>query len=254
MPYCDITMDWRRRKEITNTIVRSYLPTTDEVIALPRGVAVGRHTYGYDADTFPIYTEGASIAVGAFCSIGPGVTIHGGGKHDVDRVSTFPLNARIFDRAKRNSKDDVPTAPTRVGNDVWIGHGATILAGVSVGDGAVIGAGSVVTRDVEPYAIVVGSPARLVRHRFDASTRGRLLALKWWEWTDSELRERKAWFESGIDEFLVEAERVARAGAFVRPQRPSWSGSHDPRFDGLRRRIASSTSAGTARIASSAPK
>jgi acetyltransferase-like isoleucine patch superfamily enzyme len=218
-------MHWRRRREITNTIVRSYLPTKEGVAALPRGVAVGRHTYGYDGETFPIYTEGANIAVGAFCSIGPGVTIHGGGKHRVDRVTTFPLNARMFDRAKRNAKDDVHTRATLVGNDVWIGQGATILAGVSVGDGAVIGAGGVVSRDVEPYAIVVGNPARLVRHRFDRHIRERLLALAWWEWSDEEIRERKAWFEGSIDEFLLEAERAPRSDAPAQPLRPAWSGA-----------------------------
>jgi acetyltransferase-like isoleucine patch superfamily enzyme len=225
MPYCDITMDWRRSKEITNTIVRSYLPTKEEVTELPRGVTVGRHTYGYDANTFGIYTEGARVTVGAFCSIGPGVTIHGGGKHDVERVTTFPLNARIFDRAKRNAKDDVQTGPTVVANDVWIGQGATILAGVSVGDGAVIGAGAVVSKDVEPYAIVVGNPARPVRYRFERGTRERLLALAWWEWSDTEISARRGWFGLGVDEFLQRAERVRDSGAPVQPLRPAWTGA-----------------------------
>jgi acetyltransferase-like isoleucine patch superfamily enzyme len=199
-------MGWRRRKEIANTIVRSYLPSEEPAVALPRGVTLGRHTYGFDADTFPIYTEGAQVTVGAFCSIGPGVTIHGGGKHDVDRVTTFPMNARIFDRAKRNAKDDVPTRATTVGNDVWIGQGATILAGVRVSDGAVIGAGAVVSKDVDAYAIVAGNPARLVRYRFDPETRERLLTLAWWEWGDREIWARRRWFERGVEDFLDAAE------------------------------------------------
>jgi acetyltransferase-like isoleucine patch superfamily enzyme len=205
-------MDWLRRRETTNAYIRSYLPAKGEPTLLPHGVEVGRHTYGYDAETFPIYTEGARIVVGAFCSIGPDVRIHGGGEHVMTRVTTFPLNAMIFDRAKRNAPDDVDTGPTVVGNDVWIGQGATILAGVSVGDGAVIGAGAVVSRPVPPYAIVAGNPAQLVRYRFAEDVRERLRELAWWEWGDELIRERKAWFVDDAESFLARAERAAGAG------------------------------------------
>src|SRR5262249_29123145 len=155
---------------------------------LPAGVTVGRHSYGYDADTFPVYTEGARIEVGAFCSIGPGARIHGGGEHVMTRASTFPLNALLFDPARRNALDDVATGPTVIANDVGIGSGATVLAGVTVGDGAVVGAAAVVTSSVPPYAVVVGNPANVIRYRFDAPIRERLLALRWWEWSDDRIR------------------------------------------------------------------
>jgi len=74
---------------------------------------------------------------------------------------------------------------TRIGNDVWIGAGATLLGkggGLTIGDGAIVGAGSVVTKDVPPYAIVGGNPARIIRYRFDEAIIRRLLALKWWDW------------------------------------------------------------------------
>src|SRR5437899_9325667 len=105
-------MDVRRRREITNAYIKSYLPSRTEQPRLPRGVVVGRHTYGYDERTFPIFTEGARIVVGAFCSIGPDVRVHGGGEHVMSRASTFPLNALLFDRAKRNAEDDLDTGPT----------------------------------------------------------------------------------------------------------------------------------------------
>ena len=177
---------------------------------LPAGVRVGRHSYGWEDDTFFVYTEGASIEVGAFCSIGPQVKVHGGGEHVLDRPSTFPMNAMLFDPQRRNRMDDVDTGPTVIGNDVWIGMGATVLAGVRIGDGAVVGARAVVTKDVEPYAIVAGNPARLLRHRFDADVRDRMLAVRWWDWSDSEIRARRSLFMGDVESFLREAERVAR--------------------------------------------
>jgi acetyltransferase-like isoleucine patch superfamily enzyme len=194
---------------------RAYRRLRHRKPRLPEGVAVGRHTYGYEADTFIVYTEGARIEVGAFCSIGPQVKVHGGGEHVLDRASTFPMNAMLFDPRKRNRPDDIDTGPTVIGNDVWIGMGATVLAGVRVGDGAVIGARAVVTREVEPYAVVAGNPARLIRHRFDSGVRERLLAVRWWEWPDSEIRARRALFMGDIESFLreTEGEVPARPGA-----------------------------------------
>ena len=95
-----------------------------------------------------------------------------------------------------------------IGHDVWIGLGATVLSGVSVGHGAVIGAGSVVSKWVPPYAVVAGNPAQVVRYRFDAETRRRLLALCWWDWEDEEIQALKSWFMADVKSFLDEAERI----------------------------------------------
>jgi virginiamycin A acetyltransferase len=81
-----------------------------------------------------------------------------------------------------------------IGNDVWIGHGAILLPAVNVGDGAIVAAGAVVTKDVPPYAIVGGNRASVIRLRFDEATVERLLAIRWWDWDDHLIRER-------IDEF-----------------------------------------------------
>jgi acetyltransferase-like isoleucine patch superfamily enzyme len=205
-------MDWRRRREVTSSMIRSYLPARaqPEVArpALPRGVEVGRHTYGFGELTFPVFTEGARIVVGAFCAIGPEARIHGGGAHVVTRAAAFPLNAILFDRGKRNAPDDIDRGPTVIGNDVWIGEGATVLAGLTVGDGAVVGARAVVTKSVPPYAIVAGNPARILRYRFDEDIRERLLALRWWDWDDDEIRAQKRWFMGDVESFLDEMERV----------------------------------------------
>jgi acetyltransferase-like isoleucine patch superfamily enzyme len=205
-------MDRRRRREVRNSIIRSYLPRTPDPDRdrppLPRGVEIGRHTYGFGEHTFPVFTEGARIVVGAFCAIDNEARIHGGGEHVLTRAASFPLNAMLFDRGKRNAIDDRETGPTVIGNDVWIGKGATVLTGLTVGDGAVVGARAVVTRSVPPYAIVVGIPARILRYRFDGAIRERLLALRWWDWSDDEIRARRQWFMGDVESFLDEMERL----------------------------------------------
>ena len=109
--------------------------------------------------------------IGSFTSIGNLCTI-GAQKHPLDRLTTFPFIELL---------KSLPPTSTIVGNDVWIGCNSVIIQGVSVGDGAVIGAGSVVTRDVAPYSIVIGNPARLLRYRFQPSLIQALLETRWWD-------------------------------------------------------------------------
>jgi acetyltransferase-like isoleucine patch superfamily enzyme len=177
-------------------------------VKLPEGVTVGRHSYGYEEHTFRVFTQGARIEMGAFCSIGPDVQILVGSEHVTTRATTFPLSARLFDPAGGNFADVVDRGSTVIGNDVWLGLGALVLSGVMVGDGAVIGARAVVSKAVPPYAVVVGNPAEIVRYRFDEETRLRLLVLRWWDWSDEQIMAFRQWFMSGIGSFLEEAERV----------------------------------------------
>jgi acetyltransferase-like isoleucine patch superfamily enzyme len=196
--------------QILSARVRDRMPFKRRRSALPPGVVVGRHTYGYDRHTFPMFTEGAEIAVGAFCSFSPGVRVIGGGEHVTSRASTFPLNTFLFDPAKRTSPDAVDTGPTIIGNDVWIGIDATILSGVTVGHGAVVGARAVVTTSVPPYAVVVGNPARIVRYRFASEIRERLLSLAWWDWDDRRIKDLEPWFMADVESFLEEMDRMGR--------------------------------------------
>jgi acetyltransferase-like isoleucine patch superfamily enzyme len=202
-------MGWRRLRSILTSLVKSLVPIRKR--PLPAGVEVGRHTYGHDARTFPMFTEGARIVVGAFCSIAPEVRILGGGEHIMTRASVFPLNARMFDPTMRNSLDAVDKGPTVIGNDVWIGTGAVILSGVIVGDGAVVGAGAVVSQPVPPFAIVAGNPAQIVGYRFVKEIQERLLALQWWDWDDDAIRALSRWFMSDVESFLEETERIRDA-------------------------------------------
>ncbi len=126
---------------------------------------------------------GDKLVIGKFCAIARGVRfLMNGGNHAANGLSTYPFF--IFANGWDHSRP--PRFPhkgdTVIGHDVWLGYDAMILPGVHIGSGAVIGAGSVVTKDVRPYAIVAGNPAREVRRRFDDATIDRLLALAWWDW------------------------------------------------------------------------
>ena len=131
------------------------------------------------------------LIIGKYCSIGSGAVfiMAGNQGHRIDWVSSFPFyyQANIFKNAKNPYKK---TADTIVGNDVWIGSEAMIMAGVTIGSGAVIAARSVVTRDVEPYAVVGGNPAEVIKYRFSNKEITKLLKLQWWEWSEAKVKER----------------------------------------------------------------
>jgi len=145
---------------------------------------IGKGSYGNP--NIHTWGEGTHLSIGAYCSIADGVQIFLGGEHRTDWVTTYPFpvfwKAAMGIQGHPRSKGDVI-----IGNDVWIGTEATILSGVKIGDGAVIGAKSVVVKDVPAYAIVAGNPARIIKMRFDDDTITRLLRVKWWEWSDARI-------------------------------------------------------------------
>ena len=128
--------------------------------------------------------------VGRFTCIGPGSWVGGVGRHPVNWKSTHRMfyseNNPAWKGYAYGSFDEVKR--TVVGNDVWIGARCTILDGVHIGDGAIIAAGSIVTKDVEPYSIVGGVPAKLIKKRFDSKSVEHLLSERWWEKSTSELK------------------------------------------------------------------
>jgi chloramphenicol O-acetyltransferase type B len=126
------------------------------------------------------------VTIGNYCSFAPGLQLQLGGNHEMHKVSTYP-----FTRLDKVTKEPFDKKyGVYIGNDVWTGLNVIIKHGVTVGDGAVIGMGSIVTKDVEPYAIVAGNPAKLLRYRFDAETREKLLKIAWWHWDLATIQAR----------------------------------------------------------------
>lgn len=149
-------------------------------------IEFGDFTYGFP--TILSWGEKTKLKIGKFCSISGNVIIFLGGEHRNDWVSTYPFNALLknyeYIKGHPKSKGDVI-----IGNDVWIGREAVILSGVKIGDGAVIGACSLVTKDVEPYSIVGGNPAKFIRYRFKKEIIDSLLDIKWWNQELEEIAE-----------------------------------------------------------------
>lgn len=154
---------------------------------------------------YPINQD--KLMIGKFCSIACGAKfIFNSANHSLSSLSTYPfpiffeewdLDVKDITKAWDNKGDIV------IGNDVWIGYEAVILAGVTVGDGAVIGTRAVVTKDVPPYTIVGGVPARPIRKRFPQETIDSLLEIKWWNWPREQIARHIAGIQSGNIELLL---------------------------------------------------
>lgn len=146
--------------------------------------SIGRYSYvGYDSEV-------TNCEIGAFCSIANGF-IAGGARHPLHWVSTSPVFYNVGSGTGHHlgSLSIEKTKRTIIGNDVWIGSRVIIMQGIKIGNGAVIGAGSIVTKDVPSYAIVAGCPAKILRYRFDFDTINKLENSQWWDYPDSRLME-----------------------------------------------------------------
>lgn len=154
-------------------------------------VTYGRGSYG---DSFNLSVEFGDMNVlgGRFCSLATWINFFIRGNHSMQSVTTSPLDVErvvkeVFGAVRPNLRPlpNVRKNPRQViiGNDVWIGRNATIIGGVKIGNGAVIGANAVVAKDIPPYAIAVGNPARVIKYRFDTETIKKFLAVKWWNWS-----------------------------------------------------------------------
>lgn len=155
-------------------------------------IIVGEYTYYDDFDDIANFEKnvkyhfdfiGDKLIIGKFCMIASGVTfIMNGANHLTDSISTYPF--AIFGESWKDAMEgkSYPTkGDTVIGNDVWIGYNATIMAGVTIGDGAIIATNATVVRDVPAYSIVGGNPAKEIKKRFSDQEIGQLLDLKWWD-------------------------------------------------------------------------
>jgi len=137
---------------------------------------IGKYSY------IAMFSWVINAEIGAFCSIGDNVYI-GGAEHPINWASTSPAFEGVknsYPKERFASLTLPPYKRTIIGNDVWIGHGAVIKQGVRIGDGAIVGSNAVVTKDVPPYAIVGGVPAKILRYRFSQDIIQQMLKSKWW--------------------------------------------------------------------------
>jgi acetyltransferase-like isoleucine patch superfamily enzyme len=184
-------MKFRSRiKRFRNRIKKKLFSSPEEILytkdVLGDRYRIGDHTYG--TPRVMSWGEGTSLRIGKYCSIGTNVTIFLGSEHRTDWVSTYPFPF-LWKEASSILGHPSTRGDVVIGNDVWIGFGSTILSGVTIGDGAAIGACSLVIRDVPPYAIVAGNPVQVIRHRFGVETIQTLLKIKWWNWPDEKVKE-----------------------------------------------------------------
>jgi len=166
------------------------------------GYQIGEGTYGWPEILY--YDAGATLKIGNYCSIAPGVKILLGGEHHMEYVTTYPFSL-LLNEARNLPGYPYSKGDVIIGNDVWVGQDAMILSGIRIGDGAVIAARSVVTRDVAPYSVVVGAPARHIKFRFSQDTIDALLGIAWWNWPASEIK--KAWpllQSPDVDRFIAQ--------------------------------------------------
>ena len=165
-----------------------------------RDFEIGEWTYG-NPKVFLGRTHG-TLRMGKYCSIGPSVEFTLVGDHRTDFVTTYPFSV-FFDKYKHLKGYPKHRGDINVGNDVWICSGAHILAGATIGDGAVIGLDAVVIKDVPPYAIVGGNPAKVIRYRFSPEVIKKLLSIKWWSWPHEEvLKAAPLLSNENIDAFI----------------------------------------------------
>jgi virginiamycin A acetyltransferase len=195
-------MKLRREQNMTGPNKNELYPnekikTVCYINNLPKrpNVEIGDYTYYSDNHRSPedFYEHiqhhyeflGDKLIIGKFCAIAEGITfIMNGANHRMDGITTYPFN--IFGGGWEKVTPTLEQLPfkgdTVIGNDVWIGQNVTIMPGVKIGDGAIIATNSTITKDVEPYAIVGGNPAKLIKKRFSDEKIRLLLEIKWWNW------------------------------------------------------------------------
>ena len=150
---------------------------------------IGKYTYGRPRILFRNNTS--KLKIGKYCSISENVKIFLGGNHRIDWVSTYPFSVieKLKHVAGKIKGHPATKGSVIIENDVWIGHSVVLLSGITIENGAVIGANSVVTKSVGPYEIWAGNPAKLIKKRFSDDSIEKLLKYKWWDKNTNEIEE-----------------------------------------------------------------
>lgn len=175
-------------KKVPNSVDKTVI--VQKGVHISPSVTINRHSYINGPNTRIL-----SGSFGSFCSISWGVTI-GPPEHPISSISSHPFWYNHQFGFLGNGEWQQPKEAPIIGHDVWIGCNTVVLRGSKIGNGAVIGANSVVTGDIPPYSIAVGSPARIVKFRFDQSTIDKLEELEWWNWNKQKINEMSKYFNS----------------------------------------------------------
>jgi chloramphenicol O-acetyltransferase type B len=168
-------------------------------------VQIGANTYG---NPKVITTHDGRVIIGKFCSIADDVLIVGD-NHSYRKISNFPLtwwseNVKGISLKEPTLSKNRKESPIVIGNDLWIGAGAIILPEVKIDDGAIIGAGAVVSHDVPAYAVVAGVPARILRYQFNPHQIAQLKKIAWWDWNEDKIIANIRKFYCDVDQFIME--------------------------------------------------
>ncbi|MFD0749638.1 CatB-related O-acetyltransferase [Mucilaginibacter calamicampi] len=178
---------------LINSTLEGYNVLFDEVDLI--NSALGRHSYVQRRSTI------VNAQIGRYCSIASNVSI-GPGVHKTDGLSTHPafyLKNTPLTKTYTNQDLFNPYKAVTIENDVWIGERAIIIDGLTIGNGAIVAAGAVVTKNVPPYAVVAGVPAKVIKYRFSSELIEKLLKLEWWNWSEQEIEKQAPKFFSITD-------------------------------------------------------
>ena len=169
----------------------------------------GKHTYVAGGGIHILGVESIlnGSSIGKFCSIADNLQLIARGSHMIDWVTTYPFQVKWGMDVPLH---DLPSqSPITIGNDVWIASNVKIKQGVTIGDGAILATECFVTKDVPPYALVGGNPAKIIRYRFTEEQIEALLEIKWWDWEDEDIKKIVPLMVSNdIDNFITEARKL----------------------------------------------
>ena len=167
-------------------------------------VEADRFTYGQGNIKIVTNFPGKKVKLGKYCSVAADVQAFLGGNHRVDWITTFPFGHTSTSEINVSKVDGHPgtNGDIIIGNDVWLGTGCVLMSGITIGDGAVVAAHSHVVKDVAPYTLVGGNPAKLIRYRFNDEVIEQLLATEWWSLSEKQLTKYAHLFNNP-DQFLI---------------------------------------------------
>jgi len=174
---------------------------------------IGKHTYGVNNIVIKNWGQDFNLEIGAFCSIAGNVSLYLGGNHNVNWITTYPFGHVYKDVFNKHSGvgHPKPSEGIIIGNDVWLGADSNIMNGVVIGDGSIVAANSHVVKNIEPYSIVGGNPAKHICYRFDDEIIKKLLKVKWWNFSDEIINHLSPLLCSeNFEEFFREAEKIIK--------------------------------------------